>query len=353
MADLAPAPKPTGGEIMMRYVAAPVLLLFLAMTVGPGPVPAQSRRAQVIVLSNSSPHLSVIDTAINRVIKTADIPQMTSWAWNDDNNYYDGRNLWLGMRNPDTNDVEIVLLDLDALQITRRIPLGQDKITVYIGKPSRQGKVFASKHASGEIAIVDRASFAVQTVKLPVDGGVACDIDVAGGPDRFERAFVPTDTGNTVLSVDTTTHHVLRTQKFPGTRPFMLTASADGRQVWVEERTGDSLTVLDSVTLRVVKRLPTGKTPIVGTFSPDGRFHFTGHAADTVVVAHDTKTFKEVWRARVGTVPEKLGVHPAGTFVYAILSREAAVAVLNARTGRVITQISLGTNPTGIFVRRF
>ena len=105
------------------------------------------------------------------------------------------------------------------------------------------------------------------------------------------------------------------------------------------------------VTLRVVKRLPTGKTPIVGTFSPDGQVHFTGHAADTVVVAHDTKTFKEVWRARVGTFPEKVGVHPAGTFVYAILSREAAVAVLNARTGRVVTQISLGTNPTGIFVR--
>lgn len=338
---------------MIRYVVAPALHLLLAMAVGSSAAPAQPLRAQVIVLSNSSPHVSVIDTGTNRIVKTADIPQMTSWTWNDDNNYSDGRNLWLGMRNPDTNDVEVVLLDLDALQVTRRIPLGQDKITLYIGKPSRQGKVFVSKHASGEIAIIDRASFAVQTVKLPVDGGVACDIDVAAGPDRFERAFVPTDTGNTVLSVDTATHHVLRTQKFPDTRPFMLTASADGRQVWVEERTGDSLSILDSVTLRVVKRLPTGKTPIVGTFSPDGRFHFTGHAADTVVVAHDTKTFNEVWRARVGTFPEKLGVHPAGTFVYANLSREAAVAVLNARTGRVVTQVPLGTNPTGIFVRRF
>lgn len=324
---------------MIRYVVTPALLLLLAMAVGSSAVPAQPLRAQVIVLSNSSPHVSVIDAGTNRIVKTADISQMTSWTWNDDNNYYDGRNLWLGMRNPDTNNVEVVLLDLDSLQVTRRIPLGQDKITLYIGKPSRQGKVFVSKHASGEVAVIDKATFAVETFKLPVDGGVACDIDVAAGPDRFERAFVPTDTGNTVLSVDTATHHVLRTQKFSGTRPFMLTASANGRQVWVEERTGDSLSVLDSVTLRVVKRLPTGKTPIVGTFSPDGRFHFTGHAADTVVVAHDTRTFNEVWRARVGTFPEKLGVHPAGTFVYANLSREAAVAVLNARTGRVVTQV--------------
>ncbi len=314
--------------------------------------PTQPARAQVIVLSNSSPHLTVIDTRTHQIVKTADIPQMTSWAWNDDNNYYDGKHLWLGMRNPDTNDVEVVLLDLDSLQIAGRIPLGKDNVTLYIGKPTRDGRVLVSKHASGEVAVIDTKTLTVlRTVKIPVDGGVACDMDVAMGPDGIERAFVPTNDGNTVMSLNTSTEQVLHTQKFPDSLPFMLTASPDGGQVWVEERTGNSVTVLDARTLQPVKRFPTGRTPIVGTFSPDRTLHFTGHAADTIVMAHDTRTFKEVWRARVGTSPDKLGVHPAGTFVYAIINREGAVAVLDARTGKEILRISLGTNPAGIFVR--
>lgn len=337
----------------MRYATVPVLILLLTSAVvfaGPSARPLQ---AQVIALSNSSPHVTVIDGQTHQVLKTVDIPQMTSWTWNDDNNYYDGQHLWLGLRNPDTNDVEVILLDLDSLQVVRRIPVGKDSVTLYIGKPSRLGRLLVSKHASGEVAVIDTKTLAVlQTVKLPVNGGVACDIDLAVGPGTMERALVPTDNGNTVLSVDSTTLKVLARQAFPGTRPFMLTASSDGRQVWVQERMGNSITVLNARTLQVIRRIPTGKTPIIGTFSPDGRLHITGHVADTEVMAHDTKTFKEVWRAKVGTNPDKVGVHPAGTFVYATISREGAVAVIDARTGKVVVRISLGTNPTGIFVRR-
>lgn len=336
----------------MRKLSFVALLLFLATTLvlaAPSAVP----NAQVVVLSNSSPHVSVIDAKTNQVIKTADIPKMTSWAWNDDNNFFDGKNLWLGMRNPDTNDVEVILLDLDTLRVTTRIPLGQDKITVYIGKASRRGTLLVSKHASGEVAVIDRKTRTVQkTGKLPVNGGVACDIDVTVAPDGIERAFVPTNAGNSVLSIDTATLQVWKTVRLPDTNPFMLTASQDGQRVWVQERATNSVAILDTRSLELIKRVPEGKTPIIGTFSPDGKLHFSGHAADTVVIAHDTLTFKEVWRSQVGTSPEKLGVHPAGTLVYAIVTKEAAVAVLDARTGKVVARIQLGTNPTGIFVRQ-
>ncbi len=336
-----------------RYASVPVLLILLASSFVMAAPSVRPPAAQVIALSNSSPHVSVIDAETHRVIKTADIPQMTSWTWNDADNYYDGKTLWLGMRNPDTDDVEVVLLDLDSLQVTRRIPLGKDKTTLYIGKPSRRGKLLVSKHASGEIAVIDRLTFTVlETIKIPVNGGVACDIDVAVGSDGVERAFVPTNTGNTVVAVDTATRQVVRTRVFAGTQPFMLTAAPNGEQVWVQERTGHSLAILTARTLELVKRIPTGKTPIIGVFSPDGTRHFTGHSADTIVMAHDTRTLKEVWRSRVGTSPDKVGVHPAGTFVYAAVNREGTVAVLDARTGDVAARISLGTNPVGLFVRR-
>ncbi len=336
----------------MRYLSLLVLVLSVAAALVIAAPPAHPPNAQVVVLSNSSPHVSVIDTRTNQVIATADIPQMTSWAWNDDNNYYDGKNLWLGMRNPDTDNVEVILLDLDTLRVTSRIPLGQDKVTVYIGKASRRGTLLVSKHASGELAVIDRKTRTVRkTVKLPVNGGVACDIDVAVAPDGIERAYIPTNTGNSVLSINTATLEVLKAMQLPDKNPFMLTASPDGTRIWVQERASNSVAVLDARTLDLVRRVPTGKTPIIGTFSPDGTLHFTGHTADTVVIAHDTRTLKEVWRAQVGTSPEKLGVHPAGTLVYAIISKEGAVAVLDARNGKVVHRIPLGTNPTGIFVR--
>ncbi len=336
---------------MMRRIVLLMLVLLPAATAG-ATAPGRAR-AEIIVLSNSAPHVSVIDGQTHQVTRTADLPEFTSWTWNDDNNYSDGKHLWLGMRNPETNDVEVVLLDLDTLRLVRRIPLGQDRVTLYIGKPTKDGRLFVSKHASGEVAVINTKSYAVlDTVKLPVDGGVACDVDLAAGPGDIERVLVPTDTGNTVLSVDAATRRILGTAPFDGTRPFMLTAAPDGRQVWVEERTGNSISVLNTRTLDRLARIPTGRTPIVGTFSPDGALHFTGHAADTIVLAHDTKTFKEVWRARVGTNPDKVGVHPAGTFVYATVSREAALAVIDLRSGRVVTRVALGTNPTGLYVRR-
>jgi YVTN family beta-propeller protein len=336
---------------MRRYIIVPGFVLFLATALAVATSPAQAPRAQVIVLSNSSPHVSVIDTETNQVIKTASIPKMTSWTWNTDRNYYDGKSLWLGMRNPDTNDVEVVLLDLDTLQVTRRIPLGQDKTTLYIAGASRTGKVFVAKHASGQMAIIDIKTYGVKTINVPVNGGVACDIDVAVGLDNKERAYIPTNTGNTVVSIDTTSLEVLQTQGFPDmTRPFMLKRSPDGRRVWVQEATGSDA-VLNGLTLQLVQRLATGRVPINNTYSPDGKLSFTGHSSP-VVIAHDTETLKEVWRSQVGADPEKLGVHPGGTFVYAILTKEGAVAVLEAATGKVVRKISLGTNPTGIFVRR-
>jgi DNA-binding beta-propeller fold protein YncE len=331
-------------------IAAAVLALLVAGTLGATVLGGV--RAEIIVLSNSAPHVSVIDGQTHQVTRTANLPDFTSWTWNDDNNYFDGKSLWLGMRNPDSNDVEVVLLDLDTLRLVRRIPLGQDRVTLYIGKSTKHGQLFVSKHASGEVAVIDTKTYtALDTVKLPVDGGVACDVDVATGPGTIERVLVPTDTGNTVLSLDAATKRLLGTVSFDGTRPFMLTVSADSRQVWVEERTG-SITVLNPRTLDRLARIPTGRTPIIGTFSPDGMLHFTGHAADTIVLAHDTKSFKEVWRANVGTSPDKVGVHPAGTFVYATLSREAALAVIDLRSGKVVGHVALGTNPTGLYVRR-
>ena len=50
-----------------------------------------SPTAKFLTLSNDSPHVTVINAETNLVIKTADIPDILKWTWNDDNNYFDGQ----------------------------------------------------------------------------------------------------------------------------------------------------------------------------------------------------------------------------------------------------------------------
>ncbi|MDE2896858.1 MAG: hypothetical protein OXO54_00880, partial [Chloroflexota bacterium] len=55
---------------------------------------------EILVFSNSSPHVTAIDILTEEVSRTGDVDGLSTWAWNDDNNFFDGRHLWLGTLNP-------------------------------------------------------------------------------------------------------------------------------------------------------------------------------------------------------------------------------------------------------------
>src|SRR5688572_10370122 len=62
----------------------------------------------VWTFSNSPPHIVEINAVTNQIVRTKDVPNLGTWATNDDNCYYDGTNVWLGARNPNTSDVEVL-----------------------------------------------------------------------------------------------------------------------------------------------------------------------------------------------------------------------------------------------------
>ena len=127
---------------MLAFLA---IMAFLGAACGASE-PAPPESPELYVLSNSSPHVSVIDTDTNRVVRHADIPGLTLWSWNDDNNYYDGQNMWLGMRDPDSDEAEVVPLDLDSLTVASRLAIGKGKETIYIGKVAPE-RCAAREHA--------------------------------------------------------------------------------------------------------------------------------------------------------------------------------------------------------------
>lgn len=336
----------TGLVVLLLLTAS---LALQAQDATPSEEPAAS---MLYVFSNSSPHITVIDTATNQVINQQDVPDFTGWAWNDDNNYFDGENLWLGLRDPENNQAEVIALNLETLTITYRLSIGTEPNTLYIGKATKEGILQVSKQASGEVVVIDtKAGKVLDTWQgLPVNGDVVCDADVAVGADGVERFYYPTRKGDTVVSLDAMTGATdVVTDSPAGSTPLMLTTSPGGA-VWVQEVSSNTNAVYDPTTLDLVGRFLTGKGPIVASFSDDGKYGYIGHSSDTFVGVYDTETLKEVARVEVGVNPQKVGVNPNGQAVYAILTKEAAVAVIDTATWQMTTKIDLGTNPTGIFV---
>jgi YVTN family beta-propeller protein len=302
----------------------------------------------------------VIDGQTFKVLRTKDLPNFKSWTWNDDNNYFDGQNLWLGHRDPQTNDAEVILLNLDTLEVTDRVAVGKEPTTLYIGKPTKEGQLFVAKHASWQLAVIDiKTHKLLKAVDVDVNAGTtgkapqwaACDSDSATTDDGVTRIFVPTNAGTTTVAIDAATGKPLKTLSHPaGTRPCMLTVSPD-RKVWVQECDGSANVILDPVSLEILKRVPSGKGPVVAAFTADGKYGLIGHSADTIVQVVDAKTYAEVKRIEVGTNPDKVSSHPNGKWLFAEVSKEAAVAVIDTTTWSVTQRVPIGTNPTGIFVR--
>ena len=305
-----------------------------------------------LTLSNTSPHVTVIDAETNLVVNTADIPDLLKWTWNDDNNYFDGQNVWLGLKYPEKDDAVVISLDVDTLEVTNRLSVGKEEKNIYLGKATKSGILHVGKQGSGEVVTIDTNNGTVLETwdTVPVNGGVVCDADIGIGPDGVERFYYPTRSGDTVVAIDPVTGATLTETSTPeGSSPLMHTNAPDGR-MWVQESGSNTNAVFDPVTLDLVKRFASAKGPVVGTFSPNGEYAYIGHFGDPVVQVVDTKTLEEITRITVGNTPSKLAVHPNGQYIYAIASKESAVVVIDTSTWKVTERVALAGNPNGMFL---
>jgi YVTN family beta-propeller protein len=317
------------------------------------PVPtADPPTVKLLTLSNDSPHVTVIDAGTNLVLQTTDIADFAKWTWNDDNNHFDGQNVWLGLKYPEDDDAVVIALNVDTLEISSRLSVGKEAKNIYIGKAMKSGILHVGKQASGEVVIIDTNSAKVLETWdfVPVNEGVVCDADIGIGPDGVERFYYPTRKGDTVVAIDAETGATIAETNTPdGATPLMHTNAPDGR-MWVQESGGNTNAVYDPVTLELVKRFASAKGPVVATFSPDGKYAYIGHFGDPIVQVIDTETLEEVTQITVGNTPSKLAVHPNGKYIYAIASKEASVAVIDTGSWKVTGRIALGNDPNGMFL---
>ena len=329
-------------------------------TAGEGAEAPVGDAGEILVFSNSSPHVTAIDILTEEVARTGDVDGLVTWAWNDDNNYFDGRHLWLGTLN--AGSAELITLDVDTLTVSNRIPLGSEAEGVFLGKARQDGTLLVSKMAAGEVLTVNTSTHEVTNTfsDVPLHGGVLADADLSIDADGVERFVYPTGEGDRVVALDPSSGSVLATaESKKGGHPTRLTTSPDG-SIWVQEAGKHSVAVYEPSALELVKRFQTGTEPILGTFTYDGSYAYTGHADDTFIQVVDATDLKALAHIRVGTTPQMVAVRPDFSRIYAMLTDDQAVAVVyqqdwEANSSTITSSkentIALESPPVGMFLR--
>jgi DNA-binding beta-propeller fold protein YncE len=162
--------------------------------------------------------------------------------------------------------------------------------------------------------------------------------------------YVPERDQDTVAMLDTETMKVTRRVEFPeGSKPWMLRASPEGKEVWVQTASGSNV-VLDSQTLKTLHTEELGEQPVTVAFSPDGRYNFVTHFADDWVAVVDPKSGKLVKRLEVGQNGANVSFRPDGKFGYVAVTGENAVAVVEMESLEVETRLTVGKEPMGLIL---
>src|SRR5438270_12490736 len=96
-----------------------------------------------------------------------------------------------------------------------------------------------------------------------------------------------------------------------GRFPHQLGVSPDGKWVAVNNRMGNSTSVIDPASMKEVVRLMVGKQPHWITWSVDGKTLFVGHEHDTYIARFEAGTWKSLPPLMVGVPQHVLTTAPS------------------------------------------
>ena len=168
-------------------------------------------------------------------------------------------------------------------------------------------------------------------------------------PDgRF--GFTPERDQDTVSKVDLATRAIVKTASFPpGSRPWMLRVSPDGKAVWVQTGQANTNVVLDTETLDVLQTTPAGRQPVEAAFQLNGgRYGLVTHFDDTFVLVLDRDSGREVGRVEVGKPQANASFSPDGATAFVSVSGANEVAVIDMASLAVVGRVPTGASPMGL-----
>jgi YVTN family beta-propeller protein len=128
-----------------------------------------------------------------------------------------------------------------------------------------------------------------------------------------------------------------------------LAVSPDGREVWVGNRYGGTIEIVDTGTLKIVDTITTGTYPTRMDFTGDGRVAtvsgLTAREGTGAFTVYDQKTRKVVFTHKLRDFPAAKGSGPGGILGVAVGGGHAYVDDQNAGRVTVFNLANLNETP--------
>ncbi len=204
-----------------------------------------------------------------------------------------------------------------------------------------RGRLYVS-HPDGHAVSVIEPDGAVRRLPLPAQAfGLAVEPDGS-------RLYVGDWSGHRVLCLSLPTGAV--TGEIPvGPDPAGLVLGEPGR-LYVAEREGRSVGVIDTGALRRVGGLPVGDGPFALAYDPDLARLYVANVRSNDVTVIDAAAGQVLATIPVGTAPYGVAVVSGGGRVLVTNQHAASVSVIEARALAVSATIPVGRYPEGVAI---
>lgn len=131
--------------------------------------------------------------------------------------------------------------------------------------------------------------------------------------------------------------------RLTGLMACLCTASpALAGKIFVSNEKGNDITVLDSESLEVIATFPGGQRPRGITASPDGKWLYVCASDDNLVRVFSTDTYEEQPTLPSGPDPELFVLHPSGNPLYIANEDDNIVTVVDVETRTVLAEVPVG-----------
>lgn len=130
--------------------------------------------------------------------------------------------------------------------------------------------------------------------------------------------------------------------------------SPDGRWVWAGNRAEDTISIIDTDSLKVVKRITSPGFPYRVQFTADGRHALIPHAMSSALMVCDVArqdTVRSIPLALANVPdPATTGVfpHPSGRWAFVTVRNDDAMLVLDLESGATLARVAVQSSPDGV-----
>ena len=128
----------------------------------------------------------------------------------------------------------------------------------------------------------------------------------------------------------------------------------DGRWVWAGNRAEDTISIIDTNSLEVTKRIPSPGFPYRVQFTRDGKFALIPHAQASSLVIADVAKQELVKSIPLGMTkvekPSTAGVfpHPDNRHAFVTVRNDNSMLVLDLVTGTTLARVDVQNSPDGV-----